>query len=132
MTSKLPVRKILVLAANPKNTSGLRLDEEVRGVQRSLQLSKERDRFEFISEWAVRTEDLMQTLVTHQPHIVHFLGHGTDDHGLVLADRRGRSQLVPTRALARLFQQIASVECVLLNACYSDTCLLFGHPGPGH
>ena len=39
----------------------------------------------------------------------------------MLEDGRGRSQLVPTRALARLFQQVASVECVLLNACYSDT-----------
>ena len=29
--------------------------------------------------------------------------------------------MVPTRALARLFQQVSSVECVLLNACYSDT-----------
>jgi hypothetical protein len=121
MTAKLPVRKILVLAANPQDTSGLRLDEEVRGIQQSLQLSKERDRFQLISEWAVRTEDLIQSLVTHQPHIVHFLGHGSGDRGLVLDDGKGRSQLVPTRALARLFQQVASVECVLLNACYSDT-----------
>ncbi|MEM9088044.1 MAG: AAA-like domain-containing protein [Cyanobacteria bacterium P01_F01_bin.53] len=121
MGAKFPVRKILVLAANPGDTSGLRLDEEVRSIQRSLQLSQERDRFELISEWAVRTDDLMQTLVSHQPHIVHFLGHGTGDRGLVLEDGRGRSQLVPTRALARLFQQVASVECVLLNACYSDT-----------
>ena len=121
MSSKFPVRKILVLAANPQNTSGLRLDAEVRGIQRSLQLSQERDCFELVSEWAVRTEDLMQLLVTHNPHIVHFLGHGTGDRGLVLEDSRGRSQLVPTRALARLFQQVSSVECVLLNACYSDT-----------
>ncbi len=119
--ANFPVRKILVLAANPENTSGLRLDEEVREIQRSLQLSKERDRFDLVSEWAVRTEDLLQKLVTYKPHIVHFLGHGTGDQGLVLEDGRGRSQLVPTRALARLFQQMTSVECVLLNACYSDT-----------
>ncbi|MEL7494664.1 MAG: AAA-like domain-containing protein [Cyanobacteria bacterium J06554_11] len=121
MSAKFPVRKILVLAANPENTSGLRLDVEVREIQRSLQLSKERDRFTLTSEWAVRTDDLLQTLVNHQPHIVHFLGHGGDGNGLVLEDGRGRSQLVPTRALARLFQQVVSVECVLLNACYSDT-----------
>ena len=121
MSAKFPVRKILVLAANPKDTSGLRLDEEVRGIQQSLQLSKDRDRFELVSAWAVRTEDLMQQLVTYQPHIVHFLGHGTGEQGLVLEDSRGRSQRVPTRALSRLFQQVVSVECVLLNACYSDT-----------
>ncbi|MEM9948793.1 MAG: TIR domain-containing protein, partial [Cyanobacteria bacterium P01_D01_bin.36] len=121
MSAIFPVRKILVLAANPEGTSGLRLDEEVRGIRQSLQLSKERDRFELVSAGAVRTEDLMQQLVAYQPHIVHFLGHGTGDRGLVLEDSRGRSQLVPTRALSRLFQQVASVECVLLNACYSDT-----------
>ena len=120
MGTKLPTRKILVLAANPKGTSELRLDREVRGIQRSLQLAQERDRFTFVSEWAVRTQDLMQLLVTHQPHIVHFLGHGSGAEGLVLEDGGGRSQQVPTQALAKLFQQVNSVECVLLNACYSD------------
>ncbi|MEA5462527.1 AAA-like domain-containing protein [Leptothoe sp. PORK10 BA2] len=120
-TAKLPTRKILVLAANPGDTSTLRLDEEVHSIQRSIQLSKERDQFQLVSEWAVRTEDLIQALMSHQPHIVHFLGHGMGDYGLVLDDSRGRSQLVPTRALARLFQQVSRVECVLLNACYSDT-----------
>ena len=121
MPVTLPVCKILVLAANPQNTSGLRLDEEVRGIQRSIQMAKERDRFQIISEWAVRTEDLIQALMTHRPHIVHFVGHGSGQQGLILDDGRGRAQRVPTRALARLFQQVASVECVLLNACYSDT-----------
>jgi hypothetical protein len=79
MSAKLPVRKILVLAANPQETPRLGLDDEVRGIQRSLQLSKERDRFQLISEWAVRTEDLIPLLTRHQPHIVHFLGHGSGD-----------------------------------------------------
>lgn len=121
MSAKLPVRKILVLAANPRDTTGLRLDEEVRAIQQSLQLAQERDRFSLVSQWAVRTEDLVQALVTHNPHIVHFLGHGTGAQGLVLENERGKAQLVPTRALARLFQKVVSVECVLLNACYSDT-----------
>ena len=89
MSAMLPVRKILVLAANPDDTSRLRLDVEVRGIQRSLQLAQERDLFTLTSEWAVRTEDLMQLLVAQQPHIVHFLGHGTGDRGLVLEDSRG-------------------------------------------
>lgn len=88
-----PAVIILVLAANPQNTSGLRLDEEVREIQRSLQLSKERDRFQLISKWAVRTEDLIQALVTHQPHVVHFLGHGSGDRGLVLDDGKGRARV---------------------------------------
>ena len=118
LNAKLPLRKILVLAANPSDTARLSLDEEVRSIQRSIQLSKERDQFQIVSEWAVRTEDLIQALMSHQPHIVHFVGHGVGDHGLVLDDSRGRSQLVPTRALARLFQQ---VQC---GVCLAQ-CLLF-------
>lgn len=120
MNTHLPIRKILVLAANPKDTSGLRLDEEVRSIQQSIRSSKDRDRFQIMSEWAIRTEDLVRSLLSHRPHIVHFLGHGTGEQGLVLNDDQGRTQLVPTRALARLFQQLPTVECVLLNACYSD------------
>ena len=114
-TSAKLSRRILVLAANPRDTSRLSLDEEVRSIQRSIQLTKDRDQFQIVSEWAVRTEDLIQALMFHQPHIVHLIGHGTGDYGLVLDDSRGRSQLVPTRALARLFQQVSSVECVLLK-----------------
>ena len=121
MSVTLPVRKILVLAANPQSTPGLCLGEEVRSIQRSIQMARERDRFQIVSEWAVRTEDLIQALMSHQPHIVHFIGHGSGAQGLVLDDGRGQVKRVSTRALARLFQQVTSVECVLLNACYSDT-----------
>ena len=121
MSVTLPVRKILVLAANPQSTPGLRLDEEVRSIQRSIQMARERDLFQIVSEWAVRTEDLIQALMSHQPHIVHFIGHGSGAQGLVLDDGKGQAKRVSTRALARLFQQVTSVECVLLNACYSDT-----------
>ena len=35
--------KILVLAANPKNTSRLRLDEEIREIENGLQRVQKRD-----------------------------------------------------------------------------------------
>jgi hypothetical protein len=41
-------RKILFLAANPKNTSRLRLDEEVREIDDGLTRAKRRDQFEVI------------------------------------------------------------------------------------
>ena len=39
-------KKILILAANPKDTTRLRLDEEVREIKEGLRLSKKRDLFD--------------------------------------------------------------------------------------
>jgi hypothetical protein len=43
------------------------------------------------------------------------------DEGLVLEDATGQAKLVSTEALSALFELFAdSVECVVLNACYSE------------
>jgi len=68
--------KVLVLAANPLDQDQLRLDEEVRAITEKIRMSKYRDRVELISAWAVRTTDLFQALNEHEPHVVHFSGHG--------------------------------------------------------
>jgi CHAT domain len=141
--------KILVLAANPVNTSQLRLGEEVRSIEAVLKQSKYRDHFELISQWAVRTSDLSQAMLDHKPEIVHFSGHGQGTptghgnraliapskgvglesdpsplvhEGLVLEDDQGRAKLVSASALAGLFELFQNeVRCVVLNACYSET-----------
>lgn len=134
-----PKIKILVLAANPVNTSQLRLGEEVRSIQEELERAKYRDRFELISQWAVRVKDLSRALLDHKPQIVHFSGHGigsqgdstrklsplpedaAEPEGLVLEDDQGRARLVSTDALAGLFELFQNeVKCVVLNACYSE------------
>ena len=115
------VKKILILTANPKDTTQLRLDEEVREIQEGLQRSRRRDQFEIISRWAVRTDDLRRALLDHEPQIVHFLGHGAGAKGLILEDDVGQMKLVSASSLARLFKLFQSqVECVVLNACYSE------------
>ncbi|OUL19915.1 AAA-like domain-containing protein [Nostoc sp. 106C] len=115
------MKKILILSANPKNTDRLRLDEEVREIQAGLERAKIREQFEMITKWAVRPEDLRRALLDHQPEIVHFSGHGEGDKGLVLEDDNGQLQLVSTESLGRLFRLFQDkIECVLLNACYSE------------
>ncbi|MDZ8051277.1 MAG: AAA-like domain-containing protein [Aulosira sp. ZfuVER01] len=115
------MKKILILSANPKNTAKLRLDEEVREIQAGLERARIRDQFEMITKWAVRPEDLRRALLDHQPEIVHFSGHGQGDKGLVLEDDNGQLQLVSTESLGRLFKLFQDkLECVLLNACYSE------------
>ena len=115
------MKKILILTANPKNSDKLRLDEEVREIQEGLQRSRSRDQFEIISKWAVRPDDLRRALLDHEPQIVHFSGHGAGTKGLVLENNAGQMQLVSASSLARLFKLFCEkVECVLLNACYSE------------
>ena len=111
--------KILILAANPKNTDRLRLDEEVREIETALERSRTRKRFQIISKFAVRVSDLRRSLLDHEPQFVHFSGHGAGEHGLALEDDGGKMKLVSTAALARLLKSF-KVKCVLLNACYSE------------
>lgn len=115
------MRKILILAANPKNTNQLRLDQEVREIQEGLQRSRSRNQFEIVSRWAVRPGDLRRALLDHEPQIVHFSGHGAGAEGLALESNSGQVKLVTGKALAGLFKLVQkNVDCVLLNACYSE------------
>nr|WP_236117081.1 CHAT domain-containing protein [Hassalia byssoidea] len=114
------LKKILILSANPTNTNQLRLDEEVREIEAALERSRSRDRFQIISKWAVRSNDLRRALLDYKPEIVHFSGHGAGSQGLALENNSGQIQLVKSKALAGLFELFDSIECVLLNACYNE------------
>ena len=115
------VKKILILSANPKNTSRLRLDSEVKEIQASLERAQVRSHLEIITRWKVRVNNLRRTLLNHEPQIVHFSGHGTQSNGLALTSSSPDSQLASTQSLVRLFKLLKNkVECVLLNACYSE------------
>lgn len=119
--SEYVVKTILILAANPKTTPPLRLDEEVREIDAGLQRAKKRELFDLKQRWAVRVQDVYQSLLDFKPQIIHFSGHGAGDDGLELEDENGKMRLVDTVALARLFELFTSnVECVVLNACYSE------------
>jgi hypothetical protein len=121
MNSNTPAKKILILAANPKQTSRLRLDEEVRDIKEGLRLSQQRDKFILQQEWAVRPRDVRRAVLDFRPNIIHFSGHGSGSTGLSFEDETGKEKLVTAQALAGLFGQFAKqVECVVLNACYSE------------
>lgn len=112
---------VLVLAANPKDTPGLRLDHEVREIQSGLLRSGSR-MFQIRQDWAVRPRDVRRALLEHRPRIVHFCGHGNGEEGLVLEDDGGTSQIVSTSAIAGLFALFSQhVRCVVLNACFSES-----------
>ncbi|MBD2773056.1 CHAT domain-containing protein [Iningainema tapete] len=115
-------QKILILAANPKGTTPLRLDEEVREIYAGLlERAKNRDQFILEQRWAVRPRDIQRAMLDINPQIIHFSGHGAGDEGLVFEDETGSVKLIDGEALARLFELFAEqIECVVLNGCYSQ------------
>lgn len=113
--------RILFLAANPKDTSSLRLDEEMRGIDTALRGADFRDRFDIKQQWAVRVADLQNHLLRYKPDIVHFSGHGSSTSEIILEDVTGNSHIVPARALSQVFSILKdNIRCVVLNACYSQ------------
>jgi hypothetical protein len=119
------MQKILILAANPKDTSRLRLDQELRGIEEGLRRAQHRDEFAFAQRLAVRPRDIQRAMLEETPQIVHFSGHGEGAEGLVFEDETGQAKLVSGAALANLFALFADpaepnpVHCVVLNGCYS-------------
>jgi hypothetical protein len=113
--------KILFLAANPKDSSKLRLDEEIREIQDRIRAAEFRDSFDLVSRWAVRPLDLLQAFNEIQPHIVHFSGHGSRNKELVFEDDAGNSKPVSEAGLASLFKNLKdNIRLVILNACHSE------------
>jgi len=114
--------RILFLAADPSDTARLRLGAEAREIQEKLQLSYQRDLFEFHQRSAVRAADLSQALLDVKPQVVHFSGHGEASGEIFVEDSNGFSHPIDPEALAALFEQFSShVQCIVLNACYSQS-----------
>ncbi|HEX2690091.1 MAG TPA: CHAT domain-containing protein [Kofleriaceae bacterium] len=132
---------ILFVAANPRGTDSLALDEECRAIQHELRLTADRDDFDFRSEWAVGIDDLMRSLNALSPSVLHFSGHGARGSahnsgapggphrdvdaprsGGILLQGRDGAQYVDHRALAAMIASAPPVpRLVVLNACYSAT-----------
>jgi small GTP-binding protein len=115
------MKTILLLAANPKNTNPLRLQEEERDIKERLRLAGYGTE-PIKSAVAVRPRDIQQSILDFDPQIIHFSGHGGDEAGLVFEDIDGNPKLISSEALADLFSLFSDrLECVVLNACYSET-----------
>ncbi len=122
MNNNDAVKTILILAANPTNTSRLRLEEEIREIDEGLRRANQRHQYKLERKLAVRSRDFYRAILDYQPQIVHFCGHGAGQDGIVLEDDTGKMVLLETKTLASMFKLFAkkSVECVVLNACYSE------------
>lgn len=111
--------RILYLAANPRDTGPLRLQEEARELQERIRLGPHREDFEVVHCLAVRPRDLLRGLQEVQPHVIHFSGHGNLDKQIVLQDDRGRSCPVAPEDLAGLVDLFrTNLKVALMSCCF--------------
>ncbi|MCI4669424.1 MAG: CHAT domain-containing protein [Bacteroidia bacterium] len=138
-------KTILFFAANPEQSSFLRLDKEFREIEELRKKSNLRDNFQLDVQLATRISDFSNAIIEKKPWMVHFAGHGTLsdqkstearqrglswpkaeeeptlDSGIVLMSDDDKGSLyVSVEALGKYFSHFKdSVELVFLNSCYS-------------
>jgi len=112
--------RILFLSANPWTTSRILVDKEAREIFEKLEEGTHRDRFELIKHTAIRPGDLQRLLMKHEPHIVHFSGHGSKAKKLILEGAPGRGKQIDPQGLVDVFSLYsAHIRLVVLNACFT-------------
>lgn len=112
--------RILFLSSNPWTTSRILVDEEAREIFERIHEGPYRERFELQKHTAIKPIDLQRLLLMYRPHIVHFSGHGSKGHKLILAGTSGRGKTVDQQGLANVFSLYRNhVRLVLLNACFT-------------
>ena len=112
--------RILFLSANPWTTGRILVDEEERAVFERLQEGTYRERFELHKHAAIRTTDLQRFLMMYKPHIVHFSGHGSKSHKIILGGTPGRGKEVDQQGLVEIFALYKKhVRLAFLNACFT-------------
>ena len=117
MTEKI---RILILSTNPWSTGRILVAEEAREIFRRIQEGPHRDRFELHNHGAVKPIDLQRLLLTYEPHIVHFSGHGSKSRRFLLNGTFGRAQALDQQGLTNLFALYSNhVRLVVLNACFT-------------
>ena len=112
---------VLFLAANPKDTPPLRLDEEARAIQERIRLSEYRDSVDFESRWATRSSDILQAINETNPTVVHFSGHGAQSGELALLNPDGTTKIVSKEAISMAMSTASdTIRLVVFNACFSE------------
>lgn len=112
---------VLFVASNPTDQTQLRLDEEIRSIQKKIRESKFRDSVDLKSVWATRPTDLLQAINEHKPTVVHFSGHGSSADELVLQDDHGNAQTVSKETIVEMFKVVSSgIELIVFNTCFSE------------
>ncbi len=120
-TTKLKEKKVLMLCVSPIDSDRLRLDQEARDLREQLRLVDDKKQNVNVSyAWAVRTDQVQMEVLNNTPAVLHFSGHGNTGV-LCFEDKDGNAVPVSAMAVEGLVKLSASVDCVVLNACFSES-----------
>jgi serine/threonine-protein kinase len=92
---------------------------EQQEIQEALEWADQDKQFRFETTTAAQSTRLRRAIIKKKPNIVHFSGHGEVD-GVYLENSHQEAKLVDARALRDFFGQFPTIECVVLNACFTD------------
>ncbi len=118
------ILKILMLTANPANTTKLNLDKEYAEITQKLQETE--NSFKIILKKAVSGSEFKEFTQQEEPFILHFSGHGEGGKyaGIVVQnDDKNEEDLISInglKSLFKLFKKRFKIKVVLLNACYTQ------------
>ncbi len=118
---KVKEKKVLMMCASPKDADPLRLDQEARDLKEQLRLVDDRKQIVTVNHaWAVRTDQVQMEVLNAAPAVLHFSGHGNTGI-LCFENKDGKVAPVSAAAIEGLVKLCDSIECVIMNACFSDS-----------
>lgn len=111
---------VLFMASNPIGVPSLKLDEEAREIGEMIRKSEHRDSVSFVTKWAVRPQDVLQSINEENPTIIHFSGHGSEEDELVFQNPQGQAKLVSKEAIVQTMMSSSdTIRLVFFNTCFS-------------
>ena len=114
--------KLLFLSSSPNNRTNYNYEEEGRQLEEELSKPIYRNKIKVIREARVPIIRLMDLIRTHNPDILHFSGHGSENDRLEFEDSNGNSKEAEPELLSELFKEIGQrISLVSLIACYSKS-----------
>jgi hypothetical protein len=114
-----PPLGVLIVTASPRDQPSLDVAAEEAAVREALAPLQAEGLVRVASLPHAQVMALRETLRDVQPHILHFVGHGTVERGggaLILEDEEGFSRSLSSSALRTVLQR-TDVRLAVLNAC---------------
>ena len=113
--------KILFLSAAPEDEEDINVDREFRQINEGIQKGSCKILLEFVPEWNIRPDQLIEKLQIHDPDIFHFSGHGKKE-GILLENKNGGAELVDGDLLIDVFRALKNnkIKLVVLNTCNAN------------
>lgn len=116
--------RVLVVMASPKDQAALDVAAEEHRIRQALNKLEQAGRVEMLVIPHATKRDLRLTCRKFDPHILHFVGHGTlkpnGEGALALEGDTGETQLLDSQDLYLILQG-GNTKLVILSACQTAT-----------